>query len=363
MNREEKGSVNNFFLPYGCCKAPKAYQRNDDVFKHGCAKLDVYNWLNDIPTQERFQGYEAVEVRFKNSRKEFFLSPVELNVTVGDIVAVEAIPGHDIGIISLTGNLVYLQMKNRKLDYRNFDFRKVYRKARTSDIEKWIAATELEEITKFKTRKIINSLKLEMKLNDVEYQGDKTKAIFYYTAENRVDFRELIKEIAEAFSIRVEMKQIGVRQEAARLGGIGPCGREICCSTWLTNFKSVSTNNARGQQLSLNPQKLAGQCGKLKCCINYEIDCYIDAQKDFPQPDIKLKTQKGDAVHFKTDVHKEVIWYTYTELPGIIIPVTIESALKIIKMNDENKMPASLEEFEVSFNNSKSPENFDEEAQ
>ncbi|MFO7722594.1 MAG: regulatory iron-sulfur-containing complex subunit RicT [Bacteroidales bacterium] len=348
MHSNDKDPLHNPFLAYGCCKAPKAFQRNDDVFRHGCAKLDVHDWLKDVPYPELIPGYEAVEIRFKNSRKEFYLSPTELKITIGDIVAVEAVPGHDIGIVSLTGQLVYHQMKNRRVDPRRQEFRKVYRKARSSDIEKWIAATEAEETTKYKTRKIAARLRLDMKLNDVEYQGDKTKAIFYYTAESRVDFRELIRAIAETFSIRVEMKQIGVRQEAARLGGIGPCGREICCTTWLTSFKSVSTGNARGQHLSLNPQKLAGQCGKLKCCLNYEYDCYIDAQKDFPDSSVILRTQKGDAAHFKTDVHKRLMWYSYTSSPGGIVPISVDDVKKIIDMNKKRQNVISLETYEAT---------------
>ena len=358
----ENETTGNIFLPYGCCKAPRAFQRNDDVFRNSCAKLDVYDWLKDMPSMKMFPGYEFVEVRFKNSRKEFYLSPVELNISAGDIVAVEAAPGHDIGIVSITGQLVYLQLKNRKVDPKRYEFRKVYRKARSSDIEKWIAATEMEESTRKKTRRIAEKLGLEMKLNDVEFQGDKTKATFYYTAESRIDFRELIRAIAETFSIRVEMKQIGVRQEAARLGGIGPCGREICCATWLTNFKSVSTNHARGQHLSLNPLKLAGQCGKLKCCLNYEYDCYIDAQKDFPDSSVTLKTQKGDALHFKTDVHKRIMWYTYFGNQGGIIPISVDNVKKIISLNKKKKSVTALEDFEaeiVNRQNSDMPPSYD----
>ncbi|HRZ42775.1 MAG TPA: regulatory iron-sulfur-containing complex subunit RicT [Bacteroidales bacterium] len=347
MCPQEQEIIKNIFLPYGCCKAPKAYQRNDDVFKHGCAKLDVFDWLKDFPGQQLVPGFEPVEVRFKNSRKEFFLSPTEIKVTAGDIVAVEASPGHDIGIISLTGPLVYMQMKNRRVDPRRFEFKKVYRKARSSDLEKWISATEQEEITKFKTRKIAARLRLDMKLNDVEYQGDRTKATFYYTADTRIDFRELIRAIAETFSIRVEMKQIGVRQEAARLGGLGPCGRELCCTTWLTSFRSVSTNHARGQQLSLNPQKLAGQCGKLKCCLQYEYDCYVDAQKDFPDTNIHLHFARGEAVHVKTDVHKRLMWYGYADGKGGIVPVSVDDVKKIIAMNRNRQTPQGLDEFEA----------------
>lgn len=351
MCPQENELIKNNFLPYGCCKAPKAFLRNDDVFKGGCAKLDVFDWMKEFPSGEIIPGFEAVEIRFKNSRKEFFLSPTELKVTAGDIVAVEASPGHNIGIISIAGPLVNMQMKKRRIDPRRFEFKKVYRKARSSDIEKWITAIDQEEITKYKTRKIIARLKLDMKLNDVEYQGDKTKATFYYTADNRIDFRELIRAIAETFSIRVEMKQIGVRQEAARLGGIGPCGREICCTTWLTNFKSVSTNHARGQNLSLNPQKLAGQCGKLKCCLNYEYDCYIDAQKDFPDTSVVLKTLKGDAVHFKTDVHKRLMWYVYASSHSGFIPISVDDVNKIIAINQKKKPINALEEYEAELVN------------
>jgi cell fate regulator YaaT (PSP1 superfamily) len=347
MSEQQKDPIDNIFLPYGCCKAPKPFQRNDDVYKGGCAKLHAFDWLKDMPEDEIFPGFLVVEIRFKNSRKEYFISPADLRLSQGDIVAVEASPGHDIGIVSLTGRVVLLQLRNRRIDPRKYEFKKVYRKARSSDIEKWIAATELEESTKFKTRKIIDRLRLEMKLNDVEFQGDKTKAIFYYTADNRIDFRELIRAIAETFSIRVEMKQIGVRQEAARLGGIGPCGRELCCSSWLTGFKSVSTNHARGQHLSLNPQKLAGQCGKLKCCLNYEYDCYIDAQKDFPDSSIVLKTKKGDAVHFKTDVHKRLMWYHYTGSYSNFIPISVDDVKKIVSLNRKRKLVDALEDFEA----------------
>lgn len=351
MCPQENDLINNIFLPYGCCKTPKAFQRNDDVYRNGCAKLAVHDWLKDMPAAGFIPGFEIVEIRFKNSRKEFFLSPVELKVTNGDIVAVESSPGHDIGIVSLSGHLIYLQLKNRRLDPRRMEFKKVYRKARSSDIEKWISATEAEDVTKFKTRKIISRLGIDMKLNDVEYQGDKTKAIFYYTADGRVDFRELIRAIAETFSIRVEMKQIGVRQEAARLGGIGPCGREICCSTWLTSFRSVSTSHARGQQLSLNPQKLAGQCGKLKCCLNYEYDCYVDAQKDFPDSSVVLRTQKGDAVHFKTDVHKRLMWFSYTNSHSGFIPISVDNVKKIINMNKKRQQVNALEDFQAEIVN------------
>lgn len=337
----------NIFLPYGCCKSPKPYGKNEDVFDHGCAKLDVHDWLKDINSYHNSRDSQVVEIRFKNSRKDFFISPMEFNLIEGDIVAVESSPGHDIGIVSMAGQLVYLQMKKKQVDPRNYEFKKVYRKARSSDIEKWVSATSLEDSTLFKTRKIAKDLGLDMKVNDVEYQGDKTKAIFYYTAEDRVDFRELIKVLAETFNIRIEMKQIGVRQEAARLGGIGSCGRELCCGTWLTNFRSVSTNTARGQQLSLNPQKLAGQCGKLKCCLNFEHDCYVDAQKDFPDLNIPLYTKKGKAIYHKSDVHKGILWYSYLDDSPGQIPILVKDVHKIIKMNQRKKQPTQLEDFEA----------------
>ena len=258
-------------------------------------KLTVYNWMEDTP--EGCTPSEIVEVRFKNTRKGFYLNNSNLKLNIGDIVAVEAALGHDIGIVSLTGELVREQMRLKKVDLERNPLKKIYRKAKPHDIEKWQQAIALEHDTMIRSRVIAAELGLDMKIGDVEYQGDKTKAIFYYIANDRVDFRKLIKILAETFHIRIEMKQIGARQEAGRIGGIGSCGRKLCCSTFITNFISVSTSAARYQDISLNPQKLAGQCGKLKCCLNYEVDAYIDEQKDFPSTNIWLNTGEGMLYH------------------------------------------------------------------
>jgi len=266
-----------------------------------CNKLNIYDWtkhINDPLKQNRY-----VEVRFKNTRKEIFENTSNLQIETGDIVAVESSPGHDIGIVSATGQIALYQMKKAKIG-KDKEIKKIYRKARTSDIQKWQDAISKEIPTMIRTREIASSLNLSMKIGDVEFQGDKTKAIFYYIAEERVDFRELIKKMAEEFRIRIEMKQIGARQEAGRIGGIGPCGRELCCTTWMGDFISVSTNSARIQELSLNPQKLAGQCSKLKCCLNYELSLYIDARKRFPDKSVNLKTKFGEAYHIKNDIFK-----------------------------------------------------------
>ncbi len=297
---------------------------------HG--KLQTFDWLNNIP--ESLQKVDIVEVRFKNTRKEFFLNVNGLRLKKGDMVAVEASPGHDIGIISLTGEIVKLQMHKHEINIEETEFKKIYRKAKPADLEKWYEATSLENNTMLETRKIASDLKLDMKIGDVEYQGDKTKAIFYYIADERVDFRELIKILAEKFKIRIEMRQIGARQEAGRIGGIGSCGRELCCSTWITNFISVTTNSARYQEISLNPQKLAGQCGKLKCCLNYELDSYIDAQKDFPAKEVILETKTGQAHHTKTDIFRNIMWYTFDPQNMVnFIPVPVERVKEIMALN------------------------------
>jgi cell fate regulator YaaT (PSP1 superfamily) len=286
---------------------------------------------------------EFVEVRFKNTRKQFFKQE-KLRLVEGDVVAVDASPGHDVGTVSLSGDLVLLQMRKRKVDSATGDFKKVFRKATESDITKWQEAVELEQQTKTRSRIIARELGLNMKISDVEYQGDKSKAVFYYTSEDRVDFRDLIRLYADEFKVRIEMKQIGARQEAARLGGIGQCGRELCCSTWLTDFRTVSTGAARYQQLSLNPQKLAGQCGKLKCCLNFELDSYLDALKDFPNQKTKLETEKGTAFTQKVDIFRGVMWFTMREDPTRFIEVPIARVKEILKMNKEGKKPAFLVE-------------------
>jgi cell fate regulator YaaT (PSP1 superfamily) len=296
----------------------------------------------ELPTGQ--QPFDCVEVRFKNSRKEIFRNVNNLPLLAGDVIAVEASPGHDIGVVSLTGELVRMQMKRRNVDEKAEDIKKIYRKARQADIDKWKEAQDLENPTMYKARTIASRLKLEMKISDVEYQGDRTKAIFYYTADDRVDFRELIKVLAEEFKVRIEMRQIGARQEASRLGGIGSCGRELCCSTWLTDFRSVSTSAARYQQLSLNPLKLAGQCGKLKCCLNYELDSYLDAIKDFPDSNIKLEAEKGKAFHQKTDIFKRIMYFSYTDEPDTFISVSVDRVKEIVEMNKNGQKPDDIAE-------------------
>jgi len=329
----------------GCCSIPDASQKNENINQHSCCKLDAYDWLADINLVDDKRQFDCIEVRFKNSRKEFFRVTEEIKVKRGDIIAVEASPGHDIGIVSLTGEIVRLQMHKKKVDPKSESIKKVYRKARTTDIEKWVNATSKEISTMISARRIVMEQGLEMKINDVEYQGDNTKVIFYYTAEERVDFRLLIRVLADRFSVRIEMKQIGVRQESSRLGGIGPCGRELCCSSWLTDFKSVSTSAARTQQLSLNPQKLAGQCGKLKCCLNFEVDQYQEALKEFPDNRKRLKTKEGEAYYLKMDVLKGMMWYSYADQFGSYIGLQKDKVREIQEMNAKGELPESLEDF------------------
>jgi cell fate regulator YaaT (PSP1 superfamily) len=309
----------------------------------GCNKLNVFDWLSNMVLPNGQAPFLIVEVRFKNSRKEFFKNVNGLSLSIGEVIAVEGSPGHDIGIVSATGEIVRLQMRKKGVDPNAPDLKKIYRKAKPVDIDKWREAQALETETMYRSRTLAINLGLQMKISDVEYQGDKTKAIFYYTAEGRVDFRELIKVMADEFKIRVEMRQIGSRQEAARLGGIGACGRELCCSTWLHDFRSVNTSAARYQQLSLNPLKLAGQCGKLKCCLNYELDSYMDALKDFPQTEgVKLKTKKGDAFHQKTDIFKRIIWYSYVGEGDVFIPLTVARVKEVMSMNNKGEFPEDL---------------------
>lgn len=308
-----------------------------------CNKLNVFDWLGNMSLPDGQESFDVVEIRFKNSRKDFYRNVNDLTLNVGDVVAVEASPGHDIGVVSITGELVKLQMRKRGVSADNLEIKKIYRKAKQQDIDKWREAQALEVDTMYKARTLALRLGLQMKISDVEYQGDKSKAVFYYTADGRVDFRELIKVLAEEFKVRIEMRQIGARQEAARLGAIGSCGRELCCSTWLSDFRTVSTSAARYQQLSLNPLKLAGQCGKLKCCLNYELDSYLDALKEFPEIDNKkLATEKGYAFHQKTDIFKRIIWWSYTSEPDVFIPLSIERTKEVLKMNAEGQKPADL---------------------
>ena len=335
---------NNPFFTRGCCGVPQTGGEGK-VYKSSCCKLSVHDWLKDVEQPGNRQNIELVEVRFKNSKKDFFKAPAGMKLNEGDFVAVEASPGHDIGIVSLKGEAVKLQMKKKNQPIDEDILKKVYRRARTTDIEKWVSSVENEDTALFKSRELAGDLGLEMKFNDIEYQGDGTKAIFYYTAEDRVDFRELIKVLAEQFKVRIEMRQIGARQEAARLGGIGSCGRELCCSTWLTNFTSVTTNNARVQQLSLNPSKLAGQCGKLKCCLNYENEMYVEALKEFPSVHTLLKTKKGNAEFQKADVFKRIMWFSYVDDYASMMAIPLDSVKEIIRINEKGKMPADLEKY------------------
>jgi len=320
-------------------KTARGCPTNDRV--GSCAKLNVYDWLYDVKSTINTQ--KIVEVRFKNTRKDYFRNVNSLELKAGDMVAVEASPGHDIGMVSLIGDLVLKQMKRHKATMVDGELRKIYRLAKPVDIQKWEEAISIEHSTMLKARKIAEDLKLNMKIGDVEFQGDKTKAIFYYIADERVDFRQLIRLYADTFRIRIEMRQIGARQEAARIGGIGPCGRELCCSSWISNFVSVTTNAARYQEISLNPQKLAGQCGKLKCCLNYELDCYIDAQKNFPSTNIPIETEKGNYNYLKADIFKGIFWYVKeNNQPGGMMAVSVEKVREIQLLNRSGKKIAQL---------------------
>lgn len=304
-------------------------------------KLHVYDWLEDLPCPP--QASDLVEVQFKNTRKGYYRNSNGIALKKGDIVAVESSPGHDIGEVTLMGRLVYLQMHKNRINPATYEFKRVYRVARQTDIEKWQEAQALEQSTMLESRQIAESLNLNMKIGDVEYQGDKTKAIFYYIADERVDFRELIKVLADRFRVRIEMKQIGARQEAGRIGGIGPCGRELCCASWMTSFVSVTTHSARIQDISLNPIKLAGQCGKLKCCLNYELDCYLDALQSFPPTNVPLQTGEGTFYFFKYDIFKHIMWYSpEKDRPQNIVAVDAEHVREIIEMNKQNQIPEKL---------------------
>ncbi|MFA6751598.1 MAG: regulatory iron-sulfur-containing complex subunit RicT [Fermentimonas sp.] len=305
-------------------------------------KLHIYDWLHDFPEFQELT--KMVEVQFKNTRKGYYINSNDLKLELGDLVAVEATPGHDIGTVTLTGKLVEKQMK--KNNYRedvNGGLKRIYRIARPADLEKYEQAKAREQSTMIRSRQIAEELGLQMKIGDVEYQGDGNKAIFYYIADERVDFRQLIKVLAGEFRVKIEMKQIGARQEAGRIGGIGPCGREMCCSSWVSNFVSVSTNAARCQDISINPQKLAGQCGKLKCCMNYEVDMYVEANRSLPSREIVLRTKDADYYHFKTDILAGMLTYS-TDKNGAANQVTIskDRAFEIIGMNNKGKKPVKL---------------------
>ena len=325
---------------------PRGCKSNGACTSGGCEKLSVFDWLSNMTLPGNETPFNIYEVRFKNGRKHFFKNTEKLSISMGDIVAVEGSPGHDIGVVSLGGELVKVQMKKRKISIDSEEIKKIYRKASQRDIEIWEKARNRELETQKRGREILGRLGLKMKLSDVEFQGDGNKATFYYTAEARVDFRQLIKDLAGAFSIRVEMKQVGARQEAARLGGVGSCGRELCCSTWLTDFRKVTTSAARYQQLSLNPLKLAGQCGKLKCCLNFELDTYLDALNDFPKQEKILKTESGDAEFVKMDIFKKLIWYTYKENRSKWYKLSLEQVQEIIDLNNKNEVSIPLEDYE-----------------
>ena len=325
---------------------PKGCKNNGTCGSDGCNKLTVFDWLSNMALPGDQKPFIGVEVRFKNGRKHFYKNSEKVSISIGDVVATEAMSGHDIGIVTLTGELVKVQMKKKNQSEKVEELPKIYRKATQKDIDIWQTVRAKEPEIQKRSREIAIHLGLKMKISDIEYQGDGSKTTFYYTAEERVDFRQLIRDFASAFSTRVEMKQVGFRQEAARLGGIGSCGRELCCSTWLTDFRSVKTSAARYQQLSLNPQKLEGQCGKLKCCLNYELDTYLDALKDIPRNDIKLITEKGTAVCQKTDIFKRILWYGYEKQGMNWHKISVDKANEIIALNRKGEKVSCLEDFE-----------------
>ena len=303
-------------------------------------QLNTYDWLADISGNA--EESDMVEVQFKNTRKGYFRNSNKIPLEKGDIVAVEATPGHDIGVVTLTGRLVPLQMRKANIK-SEADIKRIYRKAKPVDMDKYNEAKAREHSTMIRARQIALDLNLNMKIGDVEYQGDGNKAIFYYIADERVDFRQLIKVLADAFHVRIEMKQIGARQEAGRIGGIGPCGRELCCATWMTSFVSVSTSAARYQDISLNPQKLAGQCAKLKCCLNYEVDCYVEAQKRLPSKEIELETKDGVFYFFKADILSNQITYsTDKSIPANLVTISGRRAFEVIGLNKRGIKPESL---------------------
>lgn len=320
---------------------PAGCKSNGYCSTSGCNKLGVFDWLTGVPLPGGHQPFDGVEVRFKNTRKAFFRNGSGLQLNPGDLVTVDASPGHDVGMVSLAGELVRAQMERKNHSGETFELRKVLRKASQEDIDRWHEVRKREDDTLFASRGMVRDAGLDMKVTDVEYQGDGTKAIVYYTAEDRIDFRGIVRNMSDRFKVRVEMKQIGARQEAGRIGGIGSCGRELCCSTWLTDFRSVTTSAARYQQLALNPQKLAGQCGKLKCCLNYELDMYIEAIKGYPSQNAKLKTAQGTGTHIKTDIFAGRMWYGFKRPgePFTMAGFPIETVRDIIAQNKQGVEP------------------------
>ena len=304
--------------------------------------MSSYDWLNDIP--ESLQSSDLVEVQFKNTRKGYYLNTERIDLYKGDIVAVESTTGHDIGEVTLTGKLAELAMKNHRYRPDKGEFLHVYRVARPGDLERWEEAKRREEPTMIQARQIASSLGLDMKIGDVEYQGDGNKAIFYYIADGRVDFRQLIRVLADTFHVRIEMKQIGARQEAGRIGGIGPCGRQLCCSSWMTTFSSVSTGAARVQDITMNPQKLTGQCGKIKCCMNFEVNAYAEAQRSLPDREVVLETSSDSYYHFKTDhFQRQVTYSTVRNAPVRLVTISAERAFEVFSLNRRGERPEHLE--------------------
>ena len=323
---------------------PKGCNNNGACGTDGCGKLSVFDWLSNMQLPNGQEKFNFVEVRFKNDRKFYYKNENNISLNIGDVIAVEGTPGHDIGVVTLSGELVRIQMKKKNLSWTAEDVKKVYRKANQKDIETWVEFRDREKQTMVDSRIMAKNLNLEMKICDVEYQGDGAKVTFYYTAEGRVDFRQLIKDYAGKFGVRIEMKQIGYRQEAAKVGGIGSCGRELCCSTWLTDFRSVSTAAARYQQLSINSQKLAGQCGKLKCCLNFELDSYLDALNSFPSMESRFETEKGWVHCVKVDVFKKEMWFAY-EKGGIVwYKFSVEDIQEFLAMSAKGQKTEALEE-------------------
>jgi cell fate regulator YaaT (PSP1 superfamily) len=323
---------------------PKGCNNNGACGTDGCGKLSVFDWLSNMQLPNGQEKFNFVEVRFKNDRKFYYKNENNISLNIGDVIAVEGSPGHDIGVVTLTGELVRIQMKKKNLSWTAEDVKKVYRKANQKDIETWQEFRDREKQTMVDSRIMAKNLNLEMKISDVEYQGDGAKVTFYYTAEGRVDFRQLIKDYAGKFGVRIEMKQIGYRQEAAKVGGIGSCGRELCCSTWLTDFRSVSTAAARYQQLSINSQKLAGQCGKLKCCLNFELDSYLDALNAFPSMESRFETEKGWTHCVKVDVFKREMWFAY-EKGGIVwYKFSVDDIQEFLAMSAKGKKTEPLED-------------------
>ena len=309
--------------------------------------MSVFDWLEGVPLPNGASPYDVVEIRYKNNRKAYVRSPQAVTAHVGDVVVIDLQPGHDVGVVSLTGELVKSQLKLRKIK-DDHELKRIARKATTEDLALWHEARQREDATMKESRAIIKRLNISMKLTDVEYQGDNTRATFYYTAEQRVDFRDLVRELASTFDIRIDMRQIGARQEAARIGGIGVCGRELCCTSWLKDFRSVSTGAARYQQLSLNPGKLAGQCGKLKCCLNFELDQYVEAVKEFPSPNAKIKTPKGKAVVFKMDIFKRLVYFLQLGEQGSSpIAMNVEDANELIAASAKGEVVGSLASYEL----------------